>query len=511
MTQKQPSEIAREALKRLAASKLPPTPANYQACYYEIAGLPNLAGFPDAQLRKIALALTAHGPEQQARLDQLDEAIGRHSWQGVEDALTAYVFALSVARDGAIRNVDSREASLPSLSSDECLQDLARLVEDMLPALGNEDEQAIRRARNLIKALRGPEHDIDLIRDKFTDFSKRLAYVAELQAEIKAALLKLLHLVIENVGVLAVDDNWLKGQIDALLFAVNPPLDLRRLDSVERRVRDIMAKQSVAKARSREAQEEMRQMLAAFIERLALMSMSSSNFQYKIEDSAQRLEKVKSLEELAPLLTEVIHTTRSMAEEAAQERDQLQMLQRKAESTEAEIAKLHQELISVSDQARHDPLTDALNRKGLDEALMREIANMQRQGTPLSVGLLDIDNFKKLNDKLGHETGDAALVHLVNVLLTCLRPMDCLARYGGEEFVVLMPDTTLDGGIKAMARFQRELTKHFFLAGGERILITFSAGVAQFGEEESGADAINRADRAMYLAKRAGKNRVIGG
>jgi diguanylate cyclase len=91
-----------------------------------------------------------------------------------------------------------------------------------------------------------------------------------------------------------------------------------------------------------------------------------------------------------------------------------------------------------------------------------------------------------------------------------MRPQDSLARYGGEEFVLLLPDTTLDHGIEAMTRLQRELTKRFFMAGSEKILITFSAGVAQLGEEESGSEAIRRADQAMYLAKRAGKNRVLG-
>ena len=91
-----------------------------------------------------------------------------------------------------------------------------------------------------------------------------------------------------------------------------------------------------------------------------------------------------------------------------------------------------------------------------------------------------------------------------------MRPQDTLARYGGEEFVLLLPDTLLDNGIEAMTRLQRELTRRFFLAGTEKMLITFSAGVAQLGSNESGQEAIRRADQAMYLAKRAGKNRVLG-
>ena len=156
-------------------------------------------------------------------------------------------------------------------------------------------------------------------------------------------------------------------------------------------------------------------------------------------------------------------------------------------------------------------MTDALNRRGLAEALAREIASMQRKDSPLCVSLLDVDNFKKINDRLGHATGDEALVHLVNVVRHYMRPIDTLARYGGEEFVILMPDTRQEEGIETMKRLQRELTKNFFLTGNERILITFSAGVTQLTSDESGEEAIRRADQAMYLAKRTGKNRVLGG
>ena len=134
-------------------------------------------------------------------------------------------------------------------------------------------------------------------------------------------------------------------------------------------------------------------------------------------------------------------------------------MQEKVAATEATLTRLYEELDHASAQARHDPLTDALNRKGLDDALNREIASLRRKNLPLSISLLDLDNFKKLNDRLGHEAGDKALVHLANVARQCMRPNDTLARYGGEEFVILMPDTLLEHGIEAMTRLQRELTR----------------------------------------------------
>jgi len=273
---------------------------------------------------------------------------------------------------------------------------------------------------------------------------------------------------------------------------------------------DVIFKQKDAKFKMLEAQDEMRTMLATFIERLAQMTQSTGSFQGKLEESARLIEQAKNLSDIAPVLKDVVGTTRGMAQESQMSREQLGAMQERAKQTEVELAKLHKELDRVSLQARHDALTGALNRKGLDEALIREVSTTKRNASVLSVALLDIDNFKKLNDTMGHATGDIALTHLATVARECMRPQDTLARYGGEEFVILLPDTVLDKGIEAMTRLQRELTKRFFLAGTEKVLITFSAGVAQMTESETPAEAIRRADQAMYLAKRAGKNRVLG-
>jgi diguanylate cyclase len=163
----------------------------------------------------------------------------------------------------------------------------------------------------------------------------------------------------------------------------------------------------------------------------------------------------------------------------------------------------------VSAKVREDQLTGALNRRGLEEEYVRSLAASERRGEPLSVALLDIDNFKALNDSHGHSAGDSALVHLANVIKTTVRPTDVVCRYGGEEFVILLPGTSLQDSMAAVSRLQRELTKRFFLHDNQRLLITFSAGVAQRRSGETREETIGRADRAMYEAKRAGKNRVM--
>jgi len=510
MTEKKPFEIARETLKQLTTRKLLPTPVNYQSIYNEIAGVPHVQPFPEEPLRLIAQALPTRNPGQEKQKGLLEYAIGQRNWPGVQNALLGYIgFALpgGTPHESAPEPV-APIASVPAFTA-EFMEQIARLVEYSLPALGSDDARFQEQVTKLLQTLRDPASDLIGIKALLANFSHRLSFAAEDQAEIKATLLKLLHLIIENIGELSVDDSWLKGQADALMQAATPPLTLRRLDDVERRLKDVIFKQTEAKGRALEAQEELRQMLAAFIERLSKMTESSSSYHGKMEESVRLIEQAKNIEEIAPVLKEVIGATRAMANESLTVRDELQAMREKTQATEAELVKLHQELDRVSAQARHDTLTGALNRQGLDEALHRELSGMQRRDSPLCVALLDIDNFKKINDERGHAAGDAALAHLATVARECMRPQDSLARYGGEEFVILLPDTPLDKGVEAMTRLQRELTRRFFLDGNEKILITFSAGVAQVVPDEAGLEAIQRADRAMYLAKRAGKNRVM--
>jgi diguanylate cyclase len=522
MSEKKPFEIARETLRLLTERKLVPTPANYQAIYNDIAGIPLVQPFPDEQLRQIAQVLPAKNPGQVKQKGLLDFAINQRNWAGVQSALAAYAGFAAAGTGGSGAGPDSAPAPLlpapspeaqaaanPALTG-EFMEQIARLIEYALPALGDDDPRFNEQVQQLLTAMRAPSSDIVSVKQLIVGFSHRLSFAAEDQAEIKNTLLKLLHLIIENIGELALDDRWLKGQVDALMEAAAPPLSLRRLDDVERRLKDVIFKQTEAKGRALEAQALISQMLATFIERLAQMAQSTGEYQGKMEESAKALGAAKSLEDIAPVLQEVVHATRDMATRTRGAHDELQSMRDRAQNTEAEIIKLHQELDRVSALARHDPLTGALNRKGLDEALERELSSVRRKETPLCVALLDIDNFKKLNDTKGHATGDAALGHLARVARECMRPQDTLARFGGEEFVLLLPDTPLDKGIEAMTRLQRELTKRFFLSGTEKILITFSCGVAQLTAGESGMEAIRRADQAMYLAKRAGKNRVLG-
>ena len=178
-------------------------------------------------------------------------------------------------------------------------------------------------------------------------------------------------------------------------------------------------------------------------------------------------------------------------------------------AAETRIAELESALSDARQTAFTDALTGALNRRGFEDAYQRELARSRRNGSPLAIALIDHDDFKRLNDTLGHHMGDQALVHLVKSLRAALRPSDILCRFGGEEFVLLLPETALDDAVAAISRFQRQFASSTM--PGCELAVTFSAGVVVRLVSESVEESILRADAATYAAKRAGKNCVVAG
>ena len=511
MADRLPSDIARETLKQLATRRLAPTPDNYLALYDEIAGSRSAQPFPEGPLHQILRVLPGQTPAQKRLLGQFERAVSNKDWTSLQSVLVGYANLGLNAATAASSPVETAAQAAPPVSvlPDEFAQLLARLIDNTLPALGEDDARVLEMAQQLVAFLKEPAPPVSTVQLMLHNFSYRLSFATEEQASIRASLMELLHMVFENIAVLSADDRWLKGQAEALMTASTAPLTLRRLDEVQRRLKDVIFKQTEARARTLEAQEHMKEMLAVFIERLTRITASSGTYQSTMARCAELIGKAHTLDEITPVLQELMGATRAMALDSRVAHDELEDLRERTQAKHAEVARLQEQLDRASAQARHDPLTGSLNRKGLDEAMEREVSRARRLGSPLCLALLDVDNFKTINDRLGHSGGDAALVHLAQVTREVMRPQDLLVRYGGEEFVLVLPDTTVHSGVAAMTRLQRELTTRFFLQGAEKLLITFSAGVAQMHDSEDSFEVIRRADQAMYLAKRSGKNRVM--
>jgi diguanylate cyclase len=589
----QPSEIAREALRRLALRRIAPTPDNYRALYCEISGDASAEPFPEKSLKAIAIRLPRETPAQVRFVRQFDEAIAKRDWVAMRTALAAALqdeapaplpwhallkdllaqYERPLAGITTARKRESLDHVLSSAGSDpetlfqrlkgliqswtgalpataealvgevpplpvqparavapeptqaaapsgprpdpgmaDALRGLmARLLDSGITVLVAESPELASEAERLAATVRSAADAgaITALTKKIEEFTSRLQWSAEDQAEIKSALLQVLRLMVDNINELVIEDQWLHGQLAMLNELFAPPLNVRQLHDIERRLKEVIYKQSALKKGLTEAKERLRTMLASFVDHLAGMAETTGDYHAKIEKCADRIGTASDIAELSEVIEELMRETRVVQASAARSRDEMQSMKSRVEEADREIVRLQSELAQTSKMARHDQLTGALNRKGLDEALELEVVRSNKRGTPLCLALLDVDNFKALNDRYGHQAGDDALVHLARVIREALRPSDTVARYGGEEFIVLLPETDPDDAIAVVTRLQRELTKRFFLHDNDRILITFSAGVTFVPPGEDRQAAIARADAAMYQAKRAGKNRVI--
>lgn len=374
------------------------------------------------------------------------------------------------------------------------------------PDLVDEAGMLARRAREASDPL-----TLEGLSKGLKQFWFKLELRGESDVDALAGVIRLLSLLVENISELVADDQWLKGQIAVVQNIISGPINPRSIFEAERSFKEVIFKQGNLKKSLNEAKSTLKNMIVSFIDRLGEMADTTSGYHGKIEGYAVQLSQTEDIHHLNQILDSLLADTRGMQLDVLRSRDELLRNREEAEAAERRIRELQVELEQVSEKVREDQLTGTLNRRGLEDAFQRELARSDRTGSPVTVAVLDLDNFKRLNDTYGHQAGDEALIHLTRVVRDTLRPTDVIARFGGEEFVIILPDTDAEEGVKVMTRVQRNLTKRFFLHKNEKLLITFSAGVAQRAPDEAAEAVIARADQAMYQAKQAGRNRVIQG
>ncbi len=359
-----------------------------------------------------------------------------------------------------------------------------------------------------VRAAENPKQITDLA-NQLRKFWLKLELRGGDKVRIQEGLLRLLRLLVENVSELVADDKWMHGQISTLKELIEQPLDKQSIADAERNLRSAIIKQSTLKQSLSDAKNTLKSLMTTFIDRLGNLTESTGDYHSKIEGYSQKISGADNITELSHILADIMQDTRVIQASALRTHEELLATRKQANEAEERVKKLEYDLEQVSELVREDQLTGALNRRGMEDTLDREYKRIERTKALLSVALLDIDNFKQVNDTLGHQGGDEALIHLTRVIKEALRPSDSVARYGGEEFLIILPDTGMQEAMETLERLQRELTKKFFLHNNERQLITFSAGVALRVEGEDKEDLIGRADKAMYHAKKTGKNRVV--
>jgi diguanylate cyclase len=184
-----------------------------------------------------------------------------------------------------------------------------------------------------------------------------------------------------------------------------------------------------------------------------------------------------------------------------------QQLKARLNLLDNEAAALRERLLEAHRAALRDAVTGLPNRLAYDERVVQEFARWKRFGEPLSMLVWDVDNFKSINDRFGHQAGDKTLRVIANCLQQRLRETDFIGRYGGEEFVTLLCGADAEEA-RRLAEQMRESVMHSgFHSGGKAVSVTISCGISQFTRGDSVEAVFKRADAAVYQAKRRGKNR----
>ncbi len=550
-----PIQLAKAALRRLAQDKLEPTPDNYARAYQAEQGVTPAGGDSLATLIESIVRGIERGGKQwtlarkkdslqhvlsgsrgdatrlQQRLRQLvgnwesdshvDAAATPEAPETVAETVAAAPEPSANAEPASAQSSTAVPASAPTDASPRVVAALSQTVVRALPLKDSSGDlaAAIAQAAQRIQSDGASE----AAASEVEGLCERADWVLQHREHLFKQISGLCVELASSLTDLAEDDSWAQGQCDAMRLTVEEGLTARGVKSVNELLRNTRVKQAALRSERDGARDALKQLINRMLSELDALGSQTGRFHESVGRYADVIERADTLESLASAVREMVEESRTVQGLVDQTQRRLHDERVRATDLSQRVSELEGELRRLSDEVSTDQLTQIANRRGLQQAFDVECARLQRSvvddpvdaATPglggLAIGLLDIDNFKRLNDDLGHAAGDEALKALAAMVSKALRPTDVVARYGGEEFVVLLPDTPVDEGQQILTRLQRALTGGLFMHENRQVFVTFSAGVTGFRVGERIEDALERADVALYQAKRAGKNRTLIG
>lgn len=280
----------------------------------------------------------------------------------------------------------------------------------------------------------------------------------------------------------------------------------RLFDTRQRSIRDFARLQNEC-LQTREA--ELKEIIDILTKAMAVLDSENREYNHSIMEQGRRLEELTHLEDIRrlkqSLLQEVEQLRRAVQEKETRDGAKIQSLAK-------QVAVLNTELQQVRTESERDGLTGVYNRRSFDRYLsdlMIKSAAVEKSFTLL---MIDIDNFKQLNDSFGHPAGDSVLSAVARKCRQLIRIQDFLARYGGEEFAIVLPGAGLRDAVKKGRQICEAIASRRYLLEGsgcqEQIVLSVSIGVSVSAAGDTPSALVGRADKALYLAKASGKNCV---
>jgi diguanylate cyclase len=437
--------LAREALIEMAKENVPPTPANYKKYYERISGA---VSQDDPGLQSLVKLQDQLKGDSSPHLDEwkeaIDVALAQRDWRVIEGLILKYIHAESQSCANTAQGANSGTEA----SVDRC----KTCVE--------------------VRSFNG------------------VLYVMESFAR--------------NLEGLFPENPVLQGQIDIVKDLLERPRDMEKMYCAKRALAKMATPEQI-QAQLGEAKDFAKNLANAFLAQMASTGNDAGEFLKEVEAGKKAIEEARDQASLLAASRALLSGTTAAHGKMKENHTRLENAKIQAQSAEERIRALEEELQAAGEKAKQDYLTGLLNRRGMDE----ELARMFGEGwEKVTLVLLDIDNFKKINDQLGHEAGDEALKYLSDAIRESIGGKGVPARMGGEEFVIIFTGYDAEQVKEETEKLQRALTRKIFMANDEKRVVTFSAGVAQRAGDESPSETLARADEAMYTAKQKGKNRV---
>lgn len=510
MAHNTPSEIARETLKRLMKLGLSPTPENYTQYYHEISGTHST---PEMNWHDLVRRFCAEWERSQSGLSHLQKILAKN--QLLEEKNTS---ALVIKLDQLLQKWEKLPTRQATISSDEinendgddvnCVlwQKLFRTV--IRHSIREQDQPSALLLEQMDGLLNVKEIQPDALFPLARDLLHHQQELHEKEIKIRKGLQELLQQLLRNVADLLDNDAFLSGQMDVVRQAVQIADNHEELDLAISRVKEVIFQQGKLKSEVREAREAIRDLVNLVLMSVESMAGENGRNHQQLESLANELDSATDWQQIRKIVSEVLNTSKNITKQSIEARNTLLQAKNRLSAAQEKIRKLEEEMESISQLVHVDPLTGTLNRRGLNAAFARESARAQRLKQPLTVAIVDLDHFKQVNDRHGHDLGDQVLQGMAKILQDTLRANDVITRYGGEEFVILMPDTTPENALDILERVQTRLNRQSFQTQNQPLKISFSGGISLWQNSCSQEQSIAAADKAMYHAKTDGRQRI---
>lgn len=313
---------------------------------------------------------------------------------------------------------------------------------------------------------------------------------------------RLLLVCVQGIMELLDKTDNLFPQLQSLTQVIRKAVRPKPPEGLAKEVQDYFVRLRLEKEFRGAEQNEMKQIVVDLTETIMEMAGNSGQFTESIGEQIAKVKAATSLQDILAIKEEIVFQT--------------EIIRNKSLSLRKELEEFHEITHNLSQRLEQsearvliDPLTNVFNRNAYEVKITQVVREFNRYGDGFSLVVVDIDHFKNFNDTYGHQVGDQVLISVASTLREAVRTTDQVYRYGGEEFAILLVKIDPENAAKLAKKILTSVEKDYFVFKDQKLNVTISVGLANLQKDDTASTWFDRADKAMYEAKKAGRNRMV--